>query len=140
VAYEFEGNVICHLGSRQIPGCYNENADTIRGTKGSLIIGKGNKPFIDGEQRWRFDGESKDMYQVEHDELFAAIRKGEVLNDGSWMLHSTMVGLMGRMAAYTGKKLTWKDAITSTEDLAPDDLKWGDKFTPTPMPMPGKKA
>jgi predicted dehydrogenase len=140
VAYEFEGNVICHLGSRQIPGCYNENADTIRGTKGSLIIGKGNKPFIDGEQRWRFDGESKDMYQVEHDELFAAIRKGEVLNDGAWMLHSTMVGLMGRMAAYTGKKLTWKDAITSTEDLAPDDLKWGDKFTPTPMPMPGKKA
>ncbi len=79
------------------------------------------------------------MYQVEHDEFFAAIRKGEVINDGPWMLHSTMVGLMGRMAAYSGKKITWKEAIESKEDLAPEEtLKWGDKFQPTSMPMPGK--
>ena len=78
------------------------------------------------------------MYQVEHDELFAAIRKGEMLNDGDWMLHSTMVGIMGRMAAYNGKKITWAEAIASEEDLAPEEtLKWGDKFTPTPMPRPG---
>ena len=139
IAYEFENNVLCHLGSRQIKGCYNENADYIRGAKGALIIGKGDKPYIDGEDRWRFRGEEKNMYQVEHDEFFAAIRKGEVINDGPWMLHSTMVALMGRMAAYAGKKITWKDAIESTEDLAPEEtLKWGDKFEPTPMPLPGQ--
>lgn len=141
VAYEFPNNVICHLASRQITGCYNENADIIRGAKGALIIGKGNAPFIDADARWRFKGEEKDMYQVEHDELFAAIRKGEPLNDGDWMLHSTMVGIMGRMAAYTGKKITWDEAIKSEEDLAPEEtLKWGDKFTPTPLPRPGQKA
>ncbi len=141
VAYEFPNNVICHVTSRQITGCYNENADIIRGTKGSLIIGKGNAPFIDGETRWRFKGEDKDMYQVEHDEFFAAIRKGEPRNDGDWMLHSTMVGIMGRMAAYTGKKITWDEAIKSEEDLAPEEtLKWGDKFEPTPLPKPGQKA
>lgn len=141
VAYEYENNVICHLGSRQITGCYNENADIIRGTKGALIIGKGTTPFIDGEERWRWRGESKDMYQVEHDEFFASIRKGEMLNDGEWMMHSTMLGIMGRMAAYTGKKITWADAVKSTEDLAPEEtLKWGDKFEPTPMPRPGQKA
>jgi hypothetical protein len=81
------------------------------------------------------------MYQVEHDELFAAIRKGEVVNDGDWMMHSTMLGLMGRMAAYTGKRITWQDAIKSEEDLAPEEtLKWGDKFEPTPMPRPGQKV
>ena len=98
-------------------------------------------PYMDGEDRWRFRGKEKNMYQVEHDELFAAIRKGEVLNDGDWMLHSTMVGLMGRMAAYTGKKVTWTDFIKSDEDLAPEEtLKWTDAFTPTPMPRPGQKA
>lgn len=141
VAYEYADNVICHLASRQITGCYNENADIIRGTKGALIIGKGTTPFIDGEDRWRWRGESKDMYQVEHDEFFASIRKGEMLNDGDWMMHSTMLGIMGRMAAYTGKKITWADAIKSDEDLAPEEtLKWGDKFEPTPLPRPGQKA
>lgn len=141
VAYEWPGNIIAHLGCRQIKGCYNENADYIRGSKGTLIIGKGPQPYIDGEQRWRYRGEEKNMYQVEHDELFAAIRKGEVVNDGDWMLHSTMVGIMGRMAAYTGKKITWEEAIKSEEDLAPEEtLKWGDKFQPTPMPKPGLPA
>lgn len=138
VAYEFPNNVMAHLGCRQIKGCYNENADYIRGTKGALIIGRGDKPFIDGDERWRFRGEEKNMYQVEHDELFAAIRKGEMLNDGTWMLHSTMVGIMGRMSAYTGKKITWQEAIASEEDLAPETtLKWGDKFDPGAIARPG---
>lgn len=143
VVYEYENNVMCHLASRQITGCYNENSDYIRGTKGALIIGKGTTPYIEGEQRWRYrkQDSDKDMYQVEHDEFFAAIRKGEMLNDGDWMLHSTMLGIMGRMAAYTGKKITWADAIKSEEDLAPEEtLKWGDKFEPTPMPRPGQKV
>ncbi len=141
VAYEYDNNVICHLASRQITGCYNENSDFIRGTKGAMIIGKGDMPYMEGEDRWRFRGKEKNMYQVEHDELFAAIRKGEALNDGDWMIHSTMVGLMGRMAAYTGKKVTWDDFLKSDHDLAPEEtLKWGDSFTPTPMPMPGQKA
>jgi predicted dehydrogenase len=140
IAYEYENNVFCHLGCRQIKGCYNETHDYIRGTKGALVVGK-NDPFIDGEERWRWRGESKNMYQVEHDEFFAAIRKGEMVNDGDWMLHSTMLAILGRMAAYTGKKITWADAIKSGEDLAPEEtLKWGDSFEPTPMPRPGQKV
>jgi predicted dehydrogenase len=142
IAYEYANNVFCHLGCRQIKGCVNETFDFIRGTKGTLVIGK-NEPFIDGEQRWRYRKQESDknMYQVEHDEFFAAIRKGEMVNDGDWMLHSTMLAIMGRMAAYTGKRITWADAIKSEEDLAPEEtLKWGDKFEPTPMPMPGQKV
>jgi len=140
VAYEFADNVICHLGSRQMQGCYNQNADQIMGTKGALIIGRGNQPMIEAAERWRFQGEDKNMYQVEHDELFAGIREGKMVNDGLWMLNSTMVGIMGRMAAYTGKKITWEEAIKSDEDLAPDTLAWRDKFEPSPMPRPGQKA
>jgi hypothetical protein len=78
------------------------------------------------------------MYQSEHNWLFDHIRKGQPANDGDRMMNSTMVAIMGRMAAYTGKKVTWEQAIHSKEDLAPEEtLKWGDSFTPSPMPMPG---
>ena len=64
-------------------------------------------------------------YQTEHDVLFASIRKGEPVNNGDYMCNSTMMGIAGRMAAYTGKALTWKQVMESTESLAPKELAWG---------------
>lgn len=138
-AYEWDGGILCHLGSRQIKNCHGENADYIRGTKGQLVIGKGAAPFIDGENRWRYKSKGdKNMYQIEHDELFAAIRSGEVINNGDRMMLSTLTAIMGREAAYTGQKLTWQQITESQQDLAPETtLKWSDSFTPTPMPQPG---
>ena len=77
------------------------------------------------------------MYDIEHEALFNAIRKGEVVNDGDRMMLSTLVGIMGREAAYTGQLITWDQMLACTQDLAPDSLKWADSFTPTPMPIPG---
>ena len=48
--------------------------------------------------------ENNDMYQSEHDELFASIRAGKPFNDGEKAAHSSMVAILGRMVAYTGKK------------------------------------
>ena len=42
------------------------------------------------------------------------------------------------MAAYTGQKITWEQAINSTHDLAPDGLAWGDEFKPDEMALPGQ--
>jgi hypothetical protein len=115
----------------------------IHGTKGKLVIGKGSAPFIEGEKRWRWRGEEKNMYDLEHQALFNAIRKGEVINDGDRMMSSTLIAIMGREAAYTGQKLAWKDDSgscrrrqrpkglaacrdchdeSSKQDLAPDNL------------------
>lgn len=143
-AYEWDGGVIAHLGCRQITGCQGDNSDYIQGTKGRLVI-KSNGPVIDGEQRWRFRGDEKSMYDLEHDALFAALRKGEPVNDGDRMMLSTLVGIMGREAAYTGQRLAWEGSgpdaplamLTSKQDLAPDTLKFGDKFDPGPVPRPG---
>jgi len=81
-------------------------------------------PIIQGKETWRYRGEKKDMYQVEHDELFASIRKGEPINDGVWMAHSTLMAIMGRMAAYTGQEVTWEQALNSQEVLVPSNLEW----------------
>ena len=77
------------------------------------------------------------MYQQEHNELFASIRTGKPINDGEWMAHSTLMGIMGRMAAYTGQEVTWEQAMNSQEKLVPDQLDWNMKLDIAPMAMPG---
>ena len=62
------------------------------------------------------------MYQNEHNELFASIRSGKPINDGEWMAHSTLMALMGRMAAYTGQEVTWEQALNSQDKIVPDQL------------------
>ncbi|MGB3118644.1 MAG: Gfo/Idh/MocA family oxidoreductase [Verrucomicrobiales bacterium] len=145
VAYEYPNNVWAHLSSRKLPGCLNENADYIRGTKGALVIGRGVDPYIQdnaGQKIWSFrkprTGEPN-MYQVEHDELFASIRSGQHLNDGPWMIHSTMMAIMGRMAAETGLELTWDEALNAKYDLFPNEegATWDQSFTPAGVPVPG---
>ena len=138
VAYEFANGVIGHICARQMPGCQNENVDYIQCGQGRLMVGKGSAPFLEGAKRWRFRGDEKNMYQVEHDELFAAIRGGNPVFDGSWMMQSTLAGIMGREAAYTGQRITWQQMLDSKQDLAPEEtLKWGDSFTPSARPVPG---
>jgi predicted dehydrogenase len=141
VVYEYPGNVQVTLASRQIPNCFNENADVIRGTKGTLLINGGRVQII-GEKNWSYSEEQaeqdRDMYDQEHVELFESIRKGQAKNDGEWMAHSSLVAIMGRMSAYTGKKVSWKHMLESKEDLAPEaTLNWGDSFTPHALPEPG---
>jgi hypothetical protein len=78
------------------------------------------------------------MYQTEHDEFFASIRAGQPVNFGDKLAHSTMVGIMGRMSAYTGQTITWEDAMNSQEVLAPPSLDWAMKLETPPVPMPGR--
>jgi predicted dehydrogenase len=138
VIYEFPDNVFAHVASRQQTRCDNENADYIRGTKGSCIIGRGANPMIKGETNWRYREEDNQMYTQEHIELFQSIRAGKPVNDGGFMCHSTLLGIMGRMAAYTGQKITWDMALNSKEELMPKDLKWDTKLVVGPVPVPGK--
>ncbi|MGI8604139.1 MAG: Gfo/Idh/MocA family protein [Verrucomicrobiales bacterium] len=137
VAYEYPNNVVCTVAQRQIPGCFNENADYIQGTKGAGVLGRG--VAIKGEKSQRFREENDSMYEQEHRELFAAIRSGQVINDGERMASSTLLGIMGRMAAYSGQRITWEQALNASEDLAPEEtLAWSDSFQPMPRPVPGQ--
>jgi predicted dehydrogenase len=137
--YEYAGGVRAFLGCRQISGCANDNTATFYGTKGiAREVGFNGMPFITGENPWRYRGERPDMYQVEHDELFASIRSGTPINDGVRLAHSTLVAIMGRMAAYTGKEVTWEQALNSKEQLVPDNLDWNAPLPIAPMAMPGR--
>ena len=140
VVYEYKSGLRTHLGSRQIAGCYNENSDYIYGSKGTGLINGWRDVRIEGENAWRHQGPKEDMYQIEHDELFASIRKGEPINDGDRMVTSCMMGILGRMAAYTGREVTWEEAMNSQEQLVPDDLDWDGELPVRPMALPGRTA
>lgn len=137
VAYEYPGGVRGFLGCRSQPGCYNENADYIIGAEGTCTIGRGPVPVIEGKTKWRYRGEMNNMYQTEHDEFFASIRAGNPINDGTRMAHTTLMAIMGRMAAYTGKEITWDEALQSQESLVPENLDWDTKLELPPIATPG---
>jgi len=137
VVYEYANGLRGFLGCRSQSGCFTQNADFIIGSKGTCTIGRGRVPVIEGETNWRYDGAASNMYQTEHDELFASIRAGKPINDGTRMAHTTLMALMGRMAAYTGKKITWQQALNSQQSLVPEELDWNTKIDQPPLAMPG---
>jgi predicted dehydrogenase len=137
VNYLYPNNVRAFVVNRQMEGCYNENSDYILGTKGMATIGRGPLPRIVGQTNWSFEGTKNDMYQYEHDMLFASIRKGDHINDGQRLATSTLLALMGRMAAYTGQQITWDEAMNSQERLFPEHLEWNMSHAVSPMPRPG---
>ena len=136
VFYEFPNNVRALMAQRQIASCYSEVCDYVMGANGTGSIKRA--PVIEGKDRWTYAGPQKDMYQVEHDELFASIRNGKPINDGTWMAHSTLMAIMGRMAAYTGKEVTWEQALNSKLKLVPDAPDWNTPLPIAPMAVPGK--
>src|SRR4029434_5984102 len=74
----------------------------------------------------------------EHAEFYDSIRRGQPLNDGEHMCNSTLMAIMGRMAAYTGQEITWEQALNSQEKLVPDNLRWDMELPIAPMAVPGK--
>lgn len=142
IAFEYPGGVICHLGERQFNGCHTEVVDRIYCEKGTAVApGSPMVLDLDGKKRtWMYRapaGSEQNMYQVCHNEFFAALRKGEIINTGEYMANSTMLGLLGREAAHTGQRITWEQLWSAGQDLAPDDLKMSDAFAVAPVPVPG---
>ncbi|MEX2114029.1 MAG: Gfo/Idh/MocA family oxidoreductase [Pirellulales bacterium] len=128
VVYEYASGVKLFAQCRQMGGCSVDVSDHLIGSNGSAEM---MKAVIDGPHEWRYRGEKPNMYEEEHRELFASIRAGTPINNGVYMARSTMMAIMGRMAAYTGQTLTWEQCLNSTEDLTPQSYAWGDVPVPT---------
>ena len=75
---------------------------------------------ITGPNAWRQKGQIKDPYQQEHDDWFAAIRNDTPYNEAFNGAYSTLTAILGRMSTYTGKEVTWEQALNSQEKLSPD--------------------
>ena len=120
VVYEYEDGRTIYAFCRQQNKCFNDVDDYVCGTKGHATILKG---IINGEKIPKVDS---NMMVQEHQALFGAIRSGgeTYINNGEYMANSTMLAIFGRMVCYNGKRMTWDEAIGSTETLAPSAYTW----------------
>ncbi len=145
MVYEYDNGTRMYAFARQQPGCFNDYSEVLLGTKGKCDLQKGR---IEGETNWAYsDGTGKlarvgaqsyakdgrTMHQVEHDEMFAAIRAGKPINNGEYMCQSTLMAILGRTAGYTGQEITWEQMKASKLDLSPERY----AFDSPPPILPG---
>jgi predicted dehydrogenase len=134
VVYEYKSGVKLFHSCRQQKGTKGGVSDFVYGTEGVAEILNQETHRVKGKRgEWKRERRlqrNDDMYQNEHNELFAAIRAGKPINDGEWMTRSTLLAIMGRMATYTGQEITWKMAMDSEEKLLPEKLAFGPIATP----------
>jgi len=106
VVYEFPEYVRVYAFCRTIPDCYNESSSIVFGARGSAVV---NRTRIGGQIRWSYEGPREDPYDLEHVELFKSIRSGTPVNNGDYMVRSTLIAIMGQISCYTGKEVTWEE-------------------------------
>ncbi len=136
IDFTFPGDVHVLSMCRQISNCANRIGENLAGTKGVCqpdAYSINGKRILTREQ----DREAVDPYVQEHTDLIASIRAGKPINELKNVAESTLTAIMGRMAAYTGKEVTWVAALNSKLDTMPKNLDWSMKLDTPPVPVPG---
>ena len=121
VEYHYADGSILNSQCRHIPGTMSKVDELLVGTKGKIHCGQAKIVDHGGKVLFQFAKKGEpDPYQNEHDELFAAIAKGEYkYADAENGAKSTMTSIMGRMATYSGQMIEWDKAINSGIDIHP---------------------
>lgn len=150
LTYEYSNGAKAYFFCRQQAGTVPSYAVEFTGKEGKCLVDcRTGVHEIKGKNPWRYNDETKftdenayqrskvrSMYQQEHDELFASIRKQQPMNDGDWMTRSNLIALAGRTAGYTGQTITCEQALCSMETLFPEPLSWDTKHD-IPIAIPG---
>lgn len=121
VVFEYANGVRVFGFTRDQQDCYRDTNDYVFGTKGRANL---IKHRIEGEKPWRFEGVKPNMYDVEHSELFAAIRSGRPVNNGHYMCLSSALAIVAQMACYSGAQILWEEAMESKRSFALPRYAW----------------
>ena len=137
--YEYPNGVHVLSMCRQIDGCANNVSEAFAGTKGNVRLRRlptSTARRVTREQVKR----QLDPYVQEHTDLIESIRSGKPINELKRVAESTLTAIMGRMSTYTGKALTWEQALNSKEQLMPEpeNLDWNTKLPEWTVAIPGK--
>ena len=147
VEFQYADGSILNSQCRHIPGTMSKVDELLIGTKGKIFCGAAHIKDNAGNVVFQFDRKKEnDPYQSEHDELFAAIAKGEYkFADAENGAKSTMTAIFGRMATYSGQVLLWDKLINSGIDIMPKEFAWNamppvvpDADGYYPIAVPGK--
>ncbi len=145
VEYQYADGTIMNSQSRHWNGVWSKVSEAIVGSKGTAEPGVIKDRS--GKIIWRFRGPDNNPYQTEHDVLYQCVRENKAHNDAHYTAEATLTGIMGRMACYTGKEVTWEMALNSKVDTMPKELTWDTDPGPKagadglyPCPLPTKES
>jgi predicted dehydrogenase len=136
VEFEYPDGVTVFSQCRQINGCQNIVGEFFAGSKGTTDCAGRITPKGDGK-RWRYSGPSPSPYQQEHQNLVASILSGAPINEAQAIAESTMTGILGREAAYSGQAVTWDDLMAQGTRLGPERYDLKSAYPIPPVAMPG---
>ena len=143
VDLEYPGDRFVSFQSRHLPNTLSDVGNVIHGSQGTCHIGGGNtgSRIVDraGKVVWEMKGSIADAYKQEHKALIDSIRSGKPIVELRQMADSSLVGVLARLAAYTGQKVTWKFVAEESKlDLFPTDLTWTSSLPSPGFAVPGK--
>ena len=118
VTYEFADGRCIYGSCRTAVGCYGLNKDVLHGTKGRCNYASFQPPVITdlkGNVLWKADPlpQGNTPYQQEHMEFLQSIRAGKPFQRAKTLADSTLATVLGQATVYTGKRITWKEALDS---------------------------
>jgi predicted dehydrogenase len=142
VDYEYPGGKVISFMCRQLPGTAGDNGSVIQGTEGTCFIGAINSGsrIVDrkGKEVWKMGGSISKAYQQEHKDLIDSIRAGKPIVELKQTADSSLVAVLGRVAAYTGQKVSFDFlAKESKLDLFPAELTWESSLPKPQFAIPG---
>ena len=159
IEYTFPDGTKMFFTGRHQPGCHEEFASYVHGSKGVAVVStashtpgkcrtfKGHN-LTRANLAWSFPQPEPSPYQLEWDDLIDAIRKDQRYNEVRRGAEASLVTSMGRMAAHTGQIVTFDELLNGDHEFAPEvDKLTADSPAPLlaeadgryPVPMPGQK-
>jgi predicted dehydrogenase len=146
VDFVFEDGRHFHSMCRQINGCAQNVSERMQGATGSTNC---QNSILDlaGTEIWRYpypktedgkDGKIKPAMDQEHVDFVNSIRTNQAFNELENTAISTMVAIMGRVSAYTGKETTWEEMMNSDLKLGPKVFEFGPVDVPKEVPVAGE--
>jgi hypothetical protein len=140
VDYVFDDGVHMHGTIRQVRGCANLRDEALVGTKGTASLSESTIVDRAGKVVWKYDGEENDALVQEHADLVTAIRTERPVNTARDTAVSTLVAIMGRESAYTGKAVTFDAMMASSQRLGPEQYALGPVPIPAVPPLAGEES
>jgi len=126
VEFHYGNGTVLNSQCRHQKGTASKVDELLIGSKGKVYCDEARITDLKGNTIYQFDKKNENQpYQTEHDELFAAIAKGEYkFWDAERGARSSMTSILGRMATYSGQIVPWDKAINSGINIMPANYAW----------------
>ena len=128
VTYWYGNEVQADFSSNQLTNSFSDLCVRVFGIKGCADTHYGGLVRITGDNAW-LGAEKDDTFKqgcVNNIKAFvASIRDGKPINNADQSAESNLTAILGRMAAYQQRLVTWEEMMKSKERLHADlKLKW----------------